>query len=151
LRSCAREVDTIARLGGDEFALILSGSASAEDAERIASRMVETVGVVYELNGHCVSIGLSVGIALAPVYVNAAETLLSRADRALYAAKTSGRGRFCFSDALHETEAAGAAGSAVTPPNAERHARDDVVHPVGPPTAPSGACITTGRTHAACS
>ena len=119
LQSCVRDVDTIARLGGDEFAVILSGSASAEDAERIASQMVESVGAVYELNGHCVSIGLSVGIALAPVYVNTAETLLSRADRALYAAKASGRGRFCFSDASHEAEASGAQGSAATSPIAE--------------------------------
>jgi diguanylate cyclase (GGDEF)-like protein len=120
LRSCVRDVDTIARLGGDEFAMILSGSASAEDAERVASRMVETVGAAFEINGHCVSIGLSVGIALASVYVDDAETLLSRADRALYAAKTSGRGRFCFFDALHEAEAAGAAGSAAGHPIDER-------------------------------
>jgi diguanylate cyclase (GGDEF)-like protein len=119
LRSCVRDIDTIARLGGDEFAVILSGSASAEHAECIASRMVETVGAVQELLGHRVSVGLSVGIALAPVHVEAAETLLSRADRALYAAKASGRGRFCFSDALHETKATGTAGSAATPPMAE--------------------------------
>jgi diguanylate cyclase (GGDEF)-like protein len=110
LQSCVRDIDTIARLGGDEFAVILSDSASAEDAERIASRMVECVGAAYELNGNCVSIGLSVGIVLAPIHVNAAETLLSRADQALYAAKAAGRGRFCFSNALLDTEAASLVG-----------------------------------------
>lgn len=115
LQSCVRDVDTIARLGGDEFAVILSGSSSAEDAERVANRMVETVGAAYKLSGRSVHIGLSVGIALAPIHVNAAETLLSRADRALYAAKASGRGRFHFADESHATEGAGPTQLAATP------------------------------------
>jgi diguanylate cyclase len=116
LLSCARSVDTVARLGGDEFAVIISGSASADDARRIASRMIDTVGAAYELDGQAVSIGLSVGIALAPVHADGAQTLLSRADRALYAAKAAGRGRFRLAEALPGTEAPGAGAPSAAEP-----------------------------------
>lgn len=116
LRSCARSIDTVARLGGDEFAVILSGGASVDDACCIASRMIEAVGAVYELDGHTVSIGLSVGIALAPAHADGAEALISQADRALYAAKATGRGRFRLAEALPGTEAPGAGASSSAEP-----------------------------------
>src|SRR5207248_6067213 len=44
LSACVREIDTVARLGGDEFAIIQSGTRHAEEAERLARRMVDCVG-----------------------------------------------------------------------------------------------------------
>jgi len=96
LGACVREVDTVARLGGDEFAIIQTEVRSVEEAERLAQRIVECVGAPYELNGHRVIVGCSVGISLAPGDGTTREKLLQNADMALYRAKMDGRGRWRF-------------------------------------------------------
>ena len=96
LNACVREVDTVARLGGDEFAVIQCGVQSAEDSERLARRIVECVGASYELNGHRVVVGCSVGISMSPGDGTTGEKLLKNADVALYRAKMEGRGTWRF-------------------------------------------------------
>jgi diguanylate cyclase (GGDEF)-like protein len=96
LNACVREIDTVARLGGDEFAIIQVGIQHAEDTERLARRLVEHVGAAYELNGHHVVVGCSVGISLAPADGATGEKLLKNADMALYRAKVDGRGTWRF-------------------------------------------------------
>lgn len=96
LNACVREVDTVARLGGDEFAVIQCGVHSAEDSERLAHRVVECVGAPYELNGHRVVVGCSVGISMSPGDGATGEKLLKNADVALYRAKMEGRGTWRF-------------------------------------------------------
>ncbi|QPF84208.1 EAL domain-containing protein [Bradyrhizobium genosp. L] len=96
LNACVREVDTVARLGGDEFAVIQCGVQNAEDSERLARRIVECVGAPYELNGHRVVVGCSVGISVSPADGTVGEKLLKNADVALYRAKMEGRGTWRF-------------------------------------------------------
>jgi diguanylate cyclase (GGDEF)-like protein/PAS domain S-box-containing protein len=96
LRNCVRETDIIARLGGDEFAILQVGATQPRDAALLASRLLDSVGAPYELEGHQVVIGLSIGIALAPVDGPAFDTLLRSADLALYRAKIDGRGLYRF-------------------------------------------------------
>jgi diguanylate cyclase (GGDEF)-like protein len=96
LSACVREIDTVARLGGDEFAIIQFGVQNAEDSERLARRVVECIGTPYELNGHRVVIGCSVGISLAPGDGATGEKLLKNADVALYRSKMDGRGTWRF-------------------------------------------------------
>jgi diguanylate cyclase (GGDEF)-like protein len=96
LSACVREVDTVARLGGDEFAIIQSGVQNAEDSERLARRLVECIGTPYELSGHRVVVGCSVGVSLAPGDGTTGEKLLKNADVALYRAKTDGRATWRF-------------------------------------------------------
>ncbi|MBR0873830.1 EAL domain-containing protein [Bradyrhizobium tropiciagri] len=96
LNSCVREVDTVARLGGDEFAVIQCGVHGSEDCELLARRIVECVGAPYELNGHRVVVGCSVGISLSPGDGTGGEKLLKNADVALYRAKMEGRGTWRF-------------------------------------------------------
>ncbi|MGY3585397.1 diguanylate cyclase (GGDEF)-like protein [Bradyrhizobium sp. USDA 4341] len=96
LNACVREVDTVARLGGDEFAVIQCGVQGGEEAERLARRIVECVGAPYELNGHRVVVGCSVGISMSPVDGSTGEKLLKNADVALYRAKMEGRGTWRF-------------------------------------------------------
>lgn len=96
LSSCVREVDTVARLGGDEFAIVQSEVQNSQDAERLARRIVECIGAPYELNGHRVSVGCSVGISLAPGDGTTREKLLKNADMALYRSKMDGRGTWRF-------------------------------------------------------
>lgn len=94
LVSCVRETDTVARLGGDEFAIVLSETASAEEAEQIAQRAVALLAEPYYLDAGTVRISGCVGIALYPRDGREADQLLRNADRALYAAKEGGRNQY---------------------------------------------------------
>jgi diguanylate cyclase (GGDEF)-like protein len=91
-----RETDTLARLGGDEFAIIQAGVEAAGEATALARRLVETIGAPFELDGHQVVVGTSIGITLAPGDGLDADALLKAADLALYRAKGEGRGRWRF-------------------------------------------------------
>ncbi len=96
LRACVREGDTVARFGGDEFAIIQKAHNLPSDASALAHRICEAVRQPYDLNGHHVIIGSSIGIAVAPADGADAETLIKSADMALYGAKADGRGVFRF-------------------------------------------------------
>ena len=93
LRAACRGPEVfIARLGGDEFAGVIPDT-DAERATKLAHSLVEILSAPYWLDGdRQLQIGASVGIALAPEHGEDAETLLSRADIALYAAKAAGKG-----------------------------------------------------------
>ncbi|RZK87482.1 GGDEF domain-containing protein [Methylobacterium sp. WL30] len=86
------------RLGGDEFAVLLEVDATPERARALASRIVAEVGRPYRLSGGSAEIGISVGIAHAPEVGADPQEVLNRADRALYAAKGGGRGRWIAAD-----------------------------------------------------
>ena len=96
LSGCVREGDTVARLGGDEFAVIQHRLDSAEAAGLLAERIVETLSAPFEVGGHQVVTGASVGIAIAPADGSMAEELLKKADMALYRAKAEGRGAYHY-------------------------------------------------------
>jgi diguanylate cyclase (GGDEF)-like protein/PAS domain S-box-containing protein len=97
LRRELREHDTLARLGGDEFAVILAGLDTAESACNTARRLIEAMCPPFQIEGHQFSVGVSIGIAIAPDDHDQAEQLLGYADMALYEAKRNGRNRFeCF-------------------------------------------------------
>jgi diguanylate cyclase (GGDEF)-like protein len=90
IRNCVREGDLAARLGGDEFAILMQG-ATEQAAALLAQRVLDGVSHPIFLEGHKVEVSVSVGIALSmPGLPSAA--LLDNADRALYQAKTGGRG-----------------------------------------------------------
>ena len=92
-----REVDTAARIGGDEFALIvMPGEGLLQDgAATLASRLVKTLAAPFEIDGHPVGIGCSIGIAVVPEHGTRIDEILRNADLALYKSKNSGRN--CFS------------------------------------------------------
>jgi diguanylate cyclase (GGDEF)-like protein len=96
LQRCVRETDTIARLGGDEFAIVQVGTDQPRQALALAQRIIDTVAVPYELHGHQVVIGTSIGIALSPADGTDCDMLLKNADMALYRAKADGRGACRF-------------------------------------------------------
>jgi diguanylate cyclase (GGDEF)-like protein/PAS domain S-box-containing protein len=96
LRGCVREGDTVARLGGDEFAVVQTGLKDMDGATRLAGRIVEAMAAPFDLQGHQVVIGASVGVAAAPSDGEDADELLKKADMALYRAKADGRGAFHF-------------------------------------------------------
>ena len=87
LRHCVRDDDLIARLGGDEFAIVVASLAGGPAlAASLAARLVESIGAPYEIQGHNIVIGVSIGIALSEPGVSGAD-MLKRADVALYRAK----------------------------------------------------------------
>ena len=96
LHSCIRNSDIVARLGGDEFAILRSGSIESADTAALAARIVDTLGAPFDLDGHEVVIGVSIGIAVAPTDAADAVELLRTADLALYRAKADGRGTYRF-------------------------------------------------------
>ena len=96
LRNNTRAMDTVARLGGDEFAIVLTGTKSLANVEIIARRIIAAVSAPYEIGKHAISIGASIGIAIAPNDGNTAGQLLKNADLAVYRAKKKGRGTFSF-------------------------------------------------------
>ncbi len=91
-----REMDTVARLGGDEFAVVQPFADHPQAAAALARRLVDRLGAPFELDGHQVMIGTSIGIALYPEDGRTTELLLKHADLALFRAKQEGRGTFCF-------------------------------------------------------
>jgi len=99
LRTCVRETDTIARLGGDEFAIIQTRLRHPEEAELLASRLVEAIGVPFDLGGHRVVTTVSIGVALAPGNGTVSDDLLKHADMALNRAKADGRATLRFFEA----------------------------------------------------
>jgi diguanylate cyclase (GGDEF)-like protein len=106
LRAALRETDVLARLGGDEFAIIQSGEAKQrESAIMLAVRIIDVVARPFELEGRRVTVGTSIGIALAPQDGIDADELLKKADLALYRTKSEGRNGFNFFDAGMTAEA----------------------------------------------
>lgn len=82
------------RLGGDEFAILLNGPCESAHVAALASQLIATVCSPYVIDGTTVQIGASIGMALHGPDARDAETLMSRADTALYRAKSEGRQTF---------------------------------------------------------
>jgi diguanylate cyclase (GGDEF)-like protein/PAS domain S-box-containing protein len=100
LRTCLTETDTVARLGGDEFAIVqLCANCEPTAVAALASQIVEIVATPYDIEGHHLVVGVSIGISLAPDDGNNPDELLKRADLALYRAKADGRGTYRFFEA----------------------------------------------------
>ncbi len=96
LRSTVRPTDTVARIGGDEFVILQAGAHDAAGTQALARRIVDLIGRTYMVEGHLLTIGASVGVALAPADGADADRLLKNADLALYRAKLDGRGTYRF-------------------------------------------------------
>jgi diguanylate cyclase (GGDEF)-like protein len=92
LQSSLRDTDVLARLGGDEFAIIQENEKNqSEGAIGLALRIIGLIEQPFDLGSNRVSVGTSIGIALAPEHGSDAEALLRKADIALYATKSAGR------------------------------------------------------------
>ncbi|MDP3227827.1 MAG: PAS domain S-box protein [Acidovorax sp.] len=98
LRMLVRPTDAVARLGGDEFALLLNGVRERSHAESVARKIVDAAHVPFELGTLRLSVGASVGLALGLNAGQGFTDLMARADRHLYAAKRSGRGRLSMGE-----------------------------------------------------
>jgi diguanylate cyclase (GGDEF)-like protein len=87
-----RETDTVARLGGDEFAIVQTAISKPTEATAFAGRLIELLSKPFQVDGHQLVIGTSIGISFAPQDGLDPDQLLRCTDLALYRAKTDGRG-----------------------------------------------------------
>ncbi|HEY0331655.1 MAG TPA: EAL domain-containing protein [Rhodopseudomonas sp.] len=85
----------VGRLGGDEFVALFAGNDAIEIG-RAAEDLVAIIREPYEFVGQRIEVGVSIGVARAPMHGSTPEDLLGAADLALYKAKSAGRGRFEF-------------------------------------------------------
>jgi diguanylate cyclase (GGDEF)-like protein len=98
LEDALRSADTVARLGGDEFTILCEEVADAEAAVALANRLAHSLALPYRLPAGMVSISASVGLALARPADDDPDSLLRRADSAMYAAKRGGPGGCALAD-----------------------------------------------------
>ncbi len=98
LRDILQRTDRIARLGGDEFAILQVSVPQPGSSIALAEKIIEIVGQPCCIDGHDVTVGASIGIAVAhPGDINT-ETFLKSADLAMYSAKSEGRGTYRMFD-----------------------------------------------------
>ncbi len=96
LTGLIRKSDTVARMGGDEFMLIFPGVNQREDATGIAQKIVDIFKVPFSLEGADRQVTASVGIAFYPEDGHDADTLVRKADSAMYQVKNEGRNAFQY-------------------------------------------------------
>lgn len=99
-----RETDTVARVGGDEFVILQAWAVLPDDAARLAERLIALVTGCCEGSEAGKDLGVSIGIAFFPDDGPNGETLLKRADTALYRAKAAGRGTYRIFEPEMDTE-----------------------------------------------
>src|SRR3989338_5496258 len=96
LMNCIRQGDTVARIGGDEFTLILPQVTQKEEVDEIARRLIDTLKEFYLINEHKLYITASVGISFYPDDGEDMQTLMKKADIAMYSAKDKGKNNYQF-------------------------------------------------------
>lgn len=93
----SRDSDTVARLGGDEFIFLLPDSCDCGGASTVARKVIESISRPVEIEGHNVSVGASLGIAMFPEHGSDPHTLVRHADNAMYNAKRNKLGYATYS------------------------------------------------------
>lgn len=94
LRATLRPQDSAARLGGDEFAILVENILSIGDLEIVAGRVLQALAKPFDIFGHMIQSGASIGAAMAGTEHSSPATLVRDADFAMYRAKQAGGGRF---------------------------------------------------------
>ncbi len=98
IRNAVRKIDVVARLGGDEFIILVNEVKSAQNAARVAEKIMEALLPIIRIQDQSLHVACSMGIALFPADGQDIITLLKNADTALYRAKDAGRNRYQFYD-----------------------------------------------------
>jgi diguanylate cyclase (GGDEF)-like protein len=96
LQRCIEHKDTIARVGGDEFVILQENISDSNNASSLAAQILKSLGAPYNISGTVVTIGASIGIAMAPWDGTNIDELLGHSDLALYRAKSEERNQYRF-------------------------------------------------------
>lgn len=98
LTETLRDVDTLARVGGDEFVAVLPGAKAESEIHVISRRMIAAMQQPFEIQGHTLYVGTSIGVAVFPEHGDSEVKLLAHADTAMYRAKETGKARCVIYD-----------------------------------------------------
>src|ERR1700674_3464954 len=96
LKACVRRSDTVSRLGGDEFVVLLSQVEHADDAAISARKTLRALTAPHTIDNKSLDINVSIGVSTYPSDGQDAESLINRADNAMYEAKQRGRNNYQF-------------------------------------------------------
>jgi diguanylate cyclase (GGDEF)-like protein/PAS domain S-box-containing protein len=96
LVTCVRRTDTVSRLGGDEFVVLLSQVEHGEDAAFSARKILRALAAPHIIDGKSLDVNVSIGVSTYPNDGPDAESLMNKADTAMYEAKQIGRNNFQF-------------------------------------------------------
>ncbi|MCW8909332.1 MAG: diguanylate cyclase [Gammaproteobacteria bacterium] len=96
LKGFVRAEDCVSRMGGDEFVVMLFGLDNEENVSVIAKRIIDDFSEPMDINGHSISIGVSIGISLFPQDADNCKDLIKCADQAMYQVKKSGKNNYNF-------------------------------------------------------
>ena len=101
LQKCMRQYDTVGRLGGDEFVIIINDADTIQDIITFAEKVQSVFQGPFDILGQQTYVTTSIGVAVYPLHGSSIETLLKKADMAMYVAKKEGRNTFrFFSDSM---------------------------------------------------
>lgn len=95
---CVRETDLVARLGGDEFTVLLRSINDRDAAASIVAKIIHQLSLPFLIMDAEVNVSASIGVTFFPTDAKTPETLLNKADQAMYAAKNAGRNQFVMFD-----------------------------------------------------
>jgi diguanylate cyclase (GGDEF)-like protein len=98
LQASLRDNDLLARLSGDEFAIIVPKMTDPSSVNAMAKRIIELISSPFQIEGHEIMVGCSMGIAIGPDNGDTADKLVRNADFALYRAKSEGKRTWRFFD-----------------------------------------------------
>jgi len=99
---CRREGETVARWGGDEFIILVPEITSVQETVRMARIIIESFAALFDLSGQQLTISTSIGISIFPDDGLDADSLIKKADMAMYQAKEEGRNRYrLFTSAMN--------------------------------------------------
>ncbi len=96
LKSCLRESDTVAHLSGDEFTFILENITDRENAASVTEKILAHLSQPFEIKGNETIVTASIGISFYPDDGEEVETLLRKADDAMYRVKKTGKNNYAF-------------------------------------------------------
>lgn len=97
-KKCIRESDTAARIGGDEFVIILQDLEKKQNAGIVAQKIIDSVTQTISISESCCHVGASIGISAYPCDGLNADTLMQKADAAMYQVKKNGKNNYSFFD-----------------------------------------------------
>jgi diguanylate cyclase (GGDEF)-like protein/PAS domain S-box-containing protein len=96
LRAAVRETDTVSRLGGDEFVIVVTDQQDEQAAVGVAQKILTAMRKPFVIDGHKLTTSISIGITTYPADGSDFDTLLKKADTAMYHAKDAGRNTYRF-------------------------------------------------------
>ncbi|GAA0700023.1 hypothetical protein GCM10009104_31100 [Marinobacterium maritimum] len=96
LQESVRETDTVSRQGGDEFLIMLTGDVEMHTVSRVCSKLLAALSRPFNVDGHTLSVSASIGVSMYPDDGEDFDTLMKKADMAMYSAKDAGRNTFRF-------------------------------------------------------